>query len=285
MSNFSIASAEIFVPSGDDVAQALGRTTHLAIGAHQDDLEIMAFHGIQTCRHQPGLSFGGITCTDGGGSARTGGYARYSDEAMRQVRIAEQNQAASVGGYGVMIQLGHPSAQVKSPNHTGLRTDLITLLNAMQPRVIYTHNPADKHDTHNGVMAAVVEAVRSLPPARRPQQLLGCEVWRSLDWLVDEDKQLLPVGGQDHLFKSLVGLFDSQIAGGKRYDLDTLGRARANATYHQSHHVDASDLLWFAMDLTPLIRQDQLDITAFVNGYLERFVSDVRARLARRLGN
>lgn len=115
----------------------------------------------------------------------------------------------------------------------------------MQPRVIYTHNPADKHDTHIGVMVAVVEAVRALPPARRPQQLLGCEVWRGLDWMVDQDKQLLPVGGQDHLFQSLVGLFDSQIAGGKRYDLATLGRARANATYHQSHQVDASDLLWF----------------------------------------
>lgn len=277
--------ASVYVPDQRPLPAALEHITHLGIGAHQDDLEIMAFHGIQTCRHQTGLSFGGITCTDGGGSARGGRYAGYSDEAMRQVRIAEQNQAAAIGGYGVMIQLGHPSAEVKSPHHTGLRTDLITLLNAMQPRVIYTHNPADKHDTHIGVMVAVVEAVRALPPARRPEQLLGCEVWRGLDWMVDEDKQLLPVGGQDHLFQSLVGLFDSQIAGGKRYDLATLGRARANATYHQSHQVDASDLLWFAMDLTPLIREDSLDLETYVNGYLERFVSDVRARLARRLGN
>lgn len=282
--NLQHPHASVFVPDQQPLPAALARITHLGIGAHQDDLEIMAFHGIQTCRHQTGLSFGGITCTDGGGSARTGRYAGYSDEAMRQVRIAEQNQAAAIGGYGVMIQLGHPSADVKSPRHNGLRTDLITLLEALQPRVIYTHNPADKHDTHIGVLIAVVEAVRALPASRRPQQLLGCEVWRGLDWMLDEDKYLLPVGGQDHLFQSLVGLFDSQIAGGKRYDLATLGRARANATYHQSHQVDASDLVWFAMDLTPLINQDQLDILDFVHAHLERFVSDVRARLARRLG-
>ena len=34
---------------------------------------------------------------------------------------------------------------------------------------------------------------------------------------------------------ALIGVFDSQIAGGKRHDLAVLGRRRANATYNASH--------------------------------------------------
>jgi hypothetical protein len=39
-------TGEIFVPDGAPVAQELARTTHMAISAHQDDLEIMAYRGI-----------------------------------------------------------------------------------------------------------------------------------------------------------------------------------------------------------------------------------------------
>ena len=42
-------ASEIHVPDGSPVDVALSRTTHLSIGAHQDDLEIMAFHGILEC--------------------------------------------------------------------------------------------------------------------------------------------------------------------------------------------------------------------------------------------
>ena len=52
---------------------------------------------------------------------------------------------------------------------------------------------------------------------------------------------------------SLLGVFDSQVCGGKRYDLATMGRRRANATYLASHGVDESTSLIFGMDLTPLM--------------------------------
>jgi LmbE family N-acetylglucosaminyl deacetylase len=276
--------ASILVPDGAPVEAALARITHLGIGAHQDDLEIMAFHGIRECYGRSDKHFGGITCTDGGGSARVGAYAGYSDEAMKVVRAREQNKAAHLGDYGVMIQLAHPSASVKAPASTELRDDLLTLLAHMRPQVVYTHNPADKHDTHIGVFVSVLDALRALPAERRPDRVLGCEVWRGLDWMLDADKVVLDVGGREHLFHALVGLFDSQIAGGKRYDLATLGRARANATFHESHHADAAELLWFAMDLTPLVRDPTLDLIEFVDRHLNAFVHDVRARLARRLG-
>ncbi len=36
------ANAEIYCPDGAPGAQALARTTHMGISAHQDDLQIMA---------------------------------------------------------------------------------------------------------------------------------------------------------------------------------------------------------------------------------------------------
>ena len=82
--------AEIFVPDGKPVEEALARTTHMGIGTHQDDLEIMAFHGILQCFQSQENWFTGVTVTDGAGSPRADLYANYTDEMMRTVRRAEQ---------------------------------------------------------------------------------------------------------------------------------------------------------------------------------------------------
>ena len=50
-----------------------------------------------------------------------------------------------------------------------------------------------------------------------------------------------------------------------------MGRRRANATFHQSHGVDANSGAVFGMDLTPLLADDALDPIAFVAGHLDRF--------------
>jgi hypothetical protein len=76
-------------------------------------------------------------------------------------------------------------------------------------------------------------------------------------------------------------VFDSQITGGKRYDLATTGRYRAHATYHQSHSLDATVALAFAMDLTPLVQGDTLDPLAYAKGYVERFGAEVADRVRR----
>ena len=72
-------TAEMFVPDGLPVTRSLKRITHLGIGAHQDDLEFMAFHGILECYASKTKWFGGITCTNGSGSARAGKYKHFSD--------------------------------------------------------------------------------------------------------------------------------------------------------------------------------------------------------------
>lgn len=281
---FHHSTAEIFVPDQKPVSEALSRVTHLGIGAHQDDLEFMAFHGILQCFARDDQWFGGVTCTNGAGSSRTGPYAAFSDAEMMAIRRQEQNTAATVGGFGAMIQLDYPSSGVKSPTAPELKEDLKAILTATRPEVVYTHNPADKHDTHIGVTIAALQAMRELPRDQRPKQVIGCEVWRNLDWLDDADKVLMDVSGRDNLAAALNGVFDSQIAGGKRYDLATLGRRAANATFFNSHATDASTQLIFGMDLTPLVADESKDIVTYVCDLIERFNADVRQKLSQRLG-
>ncbi len=277
------STAEIFVPDETPAPAALRRITHLGIGAHQDDLEFMAFHGILTCYAQSRKWFGGVTCTNGAGSARAGVYQKFSDVQMMAVRRREQRNAAVVGRYGVMIQLDYPSAAVKSAANPALKNDLKKILAASLPEIVYTHNLADKHDTHIGVAVAAVQAMRELPRLQRPKRIIGCEVWRGLDWLPDADKFLMDVSGREHLAASMNGVFDSQIAGGKRYDLATRGRRAANATFFESHATDTATQLIFGMDLTPLVADESIDIVAFVLGFIEEFSEDVKAKLRQRL--
>jgi LmbE family N-acetylglucosaminyl deacetylase len=276
--------AEIYVPDGKPITAALKRITHLGIGAHQDDLEFMAFHGILEGHASKSKWFGGVTCTNGSGSSRAGKYKKFSDEQMMAVRRHEQNQAAKLGKFGVMIQLDYPSSAVKSATDPALKDDLKIILAATKPEIIYTHNLADKHDTHIGVVVAAIQAMRELPFDQRPKRVIGCEVWRDLDWLADADKVVMDVSGHDKFAARLNGVFQSQIAGGKRYDLATLGRRSANATFFEAHAMDAATQLVFGMDLTPLVADDSKDIVDYASSFIDQFRNDVKIKLARRLG-
>jgi LmbE family N-acetylglucosaminyl deacetylase len=278
------STAGIFIPDASPESEALSRITHLGIGAHQDDLEFMAFHGILQCFARDDQWFGGVTCTNGAGSSRSGPYADFTDGEMMEIRRKEQDTAAVIGGYGAMIQLDYPSSAVKSPTEQKLKEDLKAILSASRPQVVYTHNPADKHDTHIGVTIAALQAMRELPLEERPKQVIGCEVWRNLDWLPDADKVLMDVSGRDNLAAAMNGVFDSQIAGGKRYDLATLGRRAANATFFDSHATDEATQLIFGIDLSPLVADESMDIVAYVCDYIDHFHDDVRLKLGQRLG-
>src|SRR5262245_66324170 len=87
---FSQETAEIYVPDGLAITDALARTTHMGIGAHQDDLEIMCLEGILAGFGQTDNWCCGVVVTDGGGSAREGIYANYTNEQMIVVRLVEQ---------------------------------------------------------------------------------------------------------------------------------------------------------------------------------------------------
>ena len=279
--NFSQPAADLYVPDGLPAMQALARTTHLCLAAHQDDIEIMAYHGIAECHGSTDRWFTGVVLTDGSGSPRAGKFRHFTDEQMKAVRCTEQRRAAKLGRYAAMIQLAHPSTVVKSPRSREVRKDLAQVLAACRAQVVYLHNPADKHDTHVAVFLRCLEALRELPKNRRPRQVLGCEVWRNLDWLVDSDKVLLDDSPKPALAAKLIGAFQSQIAGGKRYDRAIVGRRLANATFHTSHATDAAAAVTWAMDLTPLVNEPTLSVEKFTLAHLDRLRADVRNRLKR----
>ena len=127
---FSSPAADVFVPDGTPLPAALARTTHLCIAAHQDDIEIMAYHGIAACHGREDRWFTGVVLTDGSGSPRAGKFARHTDGQMQAVRRDEQRQAARLGRYSAVIQLAHPSQVVKGTRPAAVRRDLAGILAA-----------------------------------------------------------------------------------------------------------------------------------------------------------
>lgn len=273
--------AEIFVPDDTALDTAFSRTTHLAVSAHQDDIEIMAYHGILACFQNPDLWFSAVTVTNGSGSPRADLYANYTDDDMMKVRRKEQKKAATIGEYSVQFLLDYPSSAVKDKNNRAPIEDLKQILIATKPKFIYTHNLADKHDTHVGVTIRLIQALREVKEQYQPEKVYGGEVWRDLDWLTDEDKVPFDVSAHENLQASLLGVFDSQIAGGKRYDLATMGRRKAHATYFASHGIDTATSLNFGMDLTPLVEDVSLNPYELVQQYIQRFAAEVEQRIKK----
>ncbi|QXD26020.1 PIG-L family deacetylase [Opitutia bacterium ISCC 51] len=278
---FNKTTAQTYIPDGSDLNTALSKTTHLAIGAHQDDLEIFAYNGIAACYGQRNQWFTGVTVTNGAGSSRVGVYEDYTDEEMVQVRADEQNKAAFVGDYAAQFQMDYSSSEIKDTSNDSATEDLVQILEKAGAKTVYLHNPADKHDTHIAVLAKSLAALRKLPDALKPEKVYGCEVWRDLDWMLDSDKSVLDCSQYENMAQSLVALYDSQISGGKRYDLATAGRRLANATYFVSHSSDDATALTWSMDLTPLVLDPSLSIKDYTLEFIDRFKADVGEKLDR----
>ncbi len=253
--------------------------THLAIGAHQDDLEFMAYHGIASCYKESDKWFAGITVTDGVGSALGGDFVDLTPQELGALRVEEQRQAAELGEYAYQVQLGYPSSEVKNLVQENLIKELANLLLITKPKVVYLHQPADKHPTHVAVFKASIEALRRLSDEYQPEYVYGCEGWRDLDWLSDEDKVALDVSAYPELAEQLMLVFKSQIESGKRYDLATLGRRRANATYHDPRSLDEMQAVTWALDLQPLLVDKKMTIQSFIKLKIAKFEDEVLANL------
>jgi len=270
--NVKLHHAEIYFP--DEAQKEFSKCTHLAVGAHQDDIEIMATHGVLACLNSTDNFFVGVTCCDGGGSARNGEYTHYSDDEMKKIRLAEQNSAAKIGEYLCQIQLQYKSKEIKEqPAH--LLYDLETILLKTRPAIIYTHNILDKHDTHVAVVTALVKTLRKISKEYRPEKIFGCEVWRGLDFFDHQLRRPLMIDCDEHYLLKLLAPYKSQIAGGKRYDLATIGRMRANATYDESHAVDQAEFVWYALDLLPLLQCGQ-EIPVYKEEILKEFIASIK---------
>ena len=253
--------------------------TRMCFAAHFDDIEFMASHGVMQCFGKEDEWFCGVVLTDGAGSPRSGLYADYTDEQMKKVRVVEQRKAAFVGEYGAMYNLDYTSAEVKGADKR-IVDDIVKILKEHKPKYVYTHNFADKHDTHCATALRVIEAIRSLPRNERPEVLYGCECWRGLDWLCDDDKVLFDVSGHPNMLISLSSVFDSQITGGKRYDLACDGRRLANATFFASHSVDEAERVDYAIDMSELI-SSEISPSEFMLKYIDNFKNEVKTRLSK----
>ena len=281
MPPLSNPGAQIYVPDGVGPEDALARTTHLAVGAHPDDIPIMASDGIGQCFDRTGNWFLGITVTDGSGSPRAGKYRDLNDDEMREIRMTEERTAAAVGGYSASVLLDFTSSAARDPANTAVVSDLASLIAEARPGVVYAHNLADKHDTHVAVALRTIAAIRSLPADSRPVAFYGCEVWRDLDWMVDGDKVAFDVTDHRELVVSVLASYESQTGGGRRFDLAATGRSVAHAAFSEPYEVNTPGALAYAMDLTPLIRDDSLSATAHIDDHIEQMRRETVDRIER----
>jgi LmbE family N-acetylglucosaminyl deacetylase len=276
----SRSGSTVFVPDALSPAEGLARTTHLGVAAHADDLEIMAIHGILACFEQAERWFAGVIATDGVGSPQRG--APIAPEELRAVRRREQERAAVLGHYGAVVFLDHSSGGVKDATERGVVDDLVAVLRATRPGIVYTHALSDAHDTHVAVTLRLLEACRALAPDERPEKVLGCEVWRSLDWLTVGDKVELAVDERPELQAALLDVFESQLRE-KRYDRAALGRRAANAAFAESHRTDRHEAVVYAMDLTPLVGEVAQPVD-LMQSFMRRLEADVVGRIHRLSG-
>jgi len=270
--------ARLFFPKTSSCQ--LSDTSHLCIAAHQDDIELMAVGAILECFGKRDKAFTGVVVTDGAGSPRTGVYSNCSDDEMKRIRANEQESAAEIGRYNAQFQLAYTSNEVKDNTNPHIIEELAEIICAAQPEILLTHNFADKHATHCAVAVRTMQALRKLPADKRPKAIYSMEVWRSLDWVCDDAKTLFDTSRDEFLQAALLGVYHSQIAGGKRYDLAGLGRKRANATYFASHFADDFTAVEYGLDITGLMNDESLTPAQFMNRYIDQFRDDVNQRLA-----
>lgn len=292
-----------YIPKKGALEDALHNTRVMAIGAHQDDNEIMGFPGIAECYNSNSQriawffqtvffyvggfvkdlpprkekSFFAVVVTNGKGSPKSRKYAGIKPEEMVALRNAEQIKVAKKGRYAGVILLNHESSDVKKEN-PGVEAEIRSLIEDAKPRVIFTHSLLDSHETHAGVAARVIYALRDLRARYMPEHVYCPEVWRGQDWMNHEDLVTFDVTKRLRLAKRLLSVYKSQIAGGKNYGEATLARWKANATYYESHDVDVGKARVLAIDIRPLLDIPDLSkekIIEYMRRYIKRFDNTV----------
>lgn len=271
LSELGLNEEDVYIPDSEEVSKALKRITHLAIGAHQDDIELMAADGIAACFHQEQSWFGGITLTDGAGSCRGGIYTPYSEAKMCSIRRKEQEMAAMVGEYSAHIFMNCKSQEIKAPGQDDIVAKLMKIISYVKPEVIYCHSFLDRHLTHAAASVRVMEAVRRLPEAARPHRFYGCEVWGSLEWLPENYRVALSVDKHTNIIAALNQLYDSQLSFGKDFYQAAIGRRIANAVFDMNGD---SKQLAYAMDLSKLIDGDSSFVDSLKGIYRMAFMRD-----------
>ena len=164
-------NAEIYVPDGVINEKALRRTTHMAIGAHQDDIEIMAYDGILKCLW-PKRPL--VFCRDCNKWRKEAAVmANISIQAIpkcRQFEPKNKKKRQIMVNMVALFFLNYSSSDIKNPKNRNFIEDIKQLIIMAKPEVIYTHNLADKHDTHVSTAVKVIQALRELDKSLLPEK-------------------------------------------------------------------------------------------------------------------
>ena len=267
--DFSKEGAQIYIPDGVSLDEALERATHFGIGTHPDDLELLALPGIMAHFEDPKNNwFFGIVAGDGVGIPRPDGYDTDHDYSI--ARAEEQKRVAFVGQYSGVALLNYPSSDIKHHNPQ-IALELKGLIEKAQPKQAFIHDVvAEQHETHKILGHISIEVLRQLDAELRDNMdVYGGEVWGSLEWLNEADRVVFDVSKYYRLAGSLLHLYVSQLRT-KPYDDAFMARMRARATFREAHEADQMEAILYAIDMTPLIRQPTLDVVEFVQGFYDR---------------
>lgn len=258
-------STRIYIPDNKKLETALKRVKHWAIVAHQDDAEIISGHLLYKKRKD----FGVIVLTNGAGSLRSKKTKRLSESKIIEIRNKEQEKAALLGGYSIVIQMNLPSGIVKGKRSRRVALgELKSYLLGSKAESIVTHSPFDRHETHRSVVGVLIDLFSSIEMRRYPRSILGVEVWGNLDWLPEDEKIYLPIKNPKFVCK-LLSSYRSQNETGKLFHLGTVARMAANATFSESIEGSEGGHFLLAHDLVPfisgnvgqeIIKQFQLDM-------------------------
>jgi hypothetical protein len=269
------------------LSAALDGVSVAVIGAHQDDLPIL-----HPAIGMDGSHVLGVVVTDGAGSPSTkGDYSRsagFTESKIAALRHAEQHAEAAVGKYAVQAQLGYSSEDIGGRGNTGAgpQQEALTLellqffTKATNLKEVYVHTPFDKHQTHNAVTRAVIEALRMLPPERRNAiTLIGREVWRDMDWLPENKKHLTDVTPALGSVQRLLQQHRTQNTL-KSYDTGAVGRFLANSTFGDSHAASDASAVAVGVDMTELLKNPQMTLVDFCDEAAKAFRKSLMQRAA-----
>ncbi|MCI5073059.1 PIG-L family deacetylase [bacterium] len=262
-----------------DLPQRGENISHLAIGAHPDDVEIFAYNAIEACYQSKEKNFAAIICTNGSGAPKYGEYKNKSKDEIIQIRKMEQQKAAQLGQYSGLIHFNHESEVVKNKSDI-LLNDLKLLLDYFKPNYIFTHNPFDAHATHRYTLLACLKALKAIDHQAWLKGFFACEVWGSLDWLPSQFKYVLGENNSEELQKQLLNCFYSQNVGSqKRYDLGTVGRKQGNATFFESDQGNRYTHQSYAIDLLPVLNDSQHSLVEYCQQIVLAFQASVDKNL------
>lgn len=237
----------------------------LAICAHPDDAEIFAINAIAKG------DFALVVMSDGAGCAKGSGYEKMTEEELKELRKAEQQEAAEVGGYKRLYMLGLTSEKVREGGEK-VEAMLSEIIDETMPDEVYIHNPFDSHPTHLGAFWRAFYALKKAN--HKVKKLYACEVWRGLDWFIGDEKVALDTSDTDEISDALMDKFASQNAT-KNYNLGAKGRRYANATFTGIREANKMKSFNWALDMTEYLGYDDNRLIAFIEDSLEEFKQTV----------